>query len=199
MPALACASWESDPGDIGRPLTVRAPISGRIIDLATSPGQYQNDPAAALMTVADFSTVWVAANVPEKDIRRVSADEEALVDFNAYPGERLKGEVHSIGEVLDPETRTVKVRIRLDNATGRLKPGMFARVTLRGRESPELLVPPSALQVRGDRNFLFVEKEPWAFERRAVDVGEALPGGTCISSGLAAGERIVTAGTILLP
>jgi cobalt-zinc-cadmium efflux system membrane fusion protein len=188
-----------DPGQVGRPLQVRAPVSGRIIDLATASGEYQNDPAAVLMTVADLSTIWVTANVPEKDIQRVAVGEEALIDFSAYPGQRLLGRVQFIGEVLSPETRSVKVRIELDNPGGRLKPGMFARVTLRGKELPELLVPPAALVVRADKSYLFVEKAPWTFERRVVEVGDALPEGTCIVRGLAAGERIVTANTIVFP
>ena len=188
-----------DLGQVGRPLQVRAPVSGRIIDLATTSGEYQNDPAAVLMIVADLSTIWVTANVPEKDIQRVAVGEDALIDFSAYPGQRLIGRVQFIGEVLAPETRSVKVRIELDNPGGRLKPGMFARVTLRGKESPELLVPPAALVVRADKSYLFVEKAPWTFERRAVEVGDALPEGTCIVRGLAAGERIVTANTIVFP
>jgi cobalt-zinc-cadmium efflux system membrane fusion protein len=186
-------------GDVGKPLTVRAPIAGRIIDLATAPGQYWNDPTAVVMTVADLSSLWVAASVPENDIQRVTVGEEALVDFNAYPGQRLTGKVLFIGEILAPETRTVKVRIQLDNAEGRLKPGMFARVTLRGTESPELVVPPAALQLRGEKNYLFVENAPWKFERRAVEVGDHLSGGICVTAGLIAGERVVTAGTILMP
>ena len=188
-----------DPGQVGRPLQVRAPVSGRIIDLATASGEYQNDPAAVLMIVADLSTIWVTANVPEKDIQRVAVGEDALIDFSAYPGQRLVGRVQFIGEVLAPETRSVKVRIELDNPGGRLKPGMFARVTLRGKELPELLVPPAALVVRADKSYLFVEKAPWTFERRVVEVGDALPEGTCIVRGLAAGERIVTANTIVFP
>jgi membrane fusion protein, heavy metal efflux system len=188
-----------DPGQVGRPLQVRAPVSGRIIDLATASGEYQNDPAAVLMTVADLSTIWVTANVPEKDIQRVSVGDQALIDFSAYPGERLVGHVQFIGEVLAPETRSVKVRIELDNPRGRLKPGMFARVILRGKELPELLVPPAALVVRADKSYLFVEKAPWTFERRVVEVGDVLPEGTCIVRGLAPGERIVTANTIVFP
>jgi cobalt-zinc-cadmium efflux system membrane fusion protein len=188
-----------DPGQVGRPLQVRAPVSGRIIDLATASGEYQNDPAAVLMTVADLSTIWVTANVPEKDIQRVTVGDEALIDFSAYPGERLAGRVQFIGEVLVPETRSVKVRIELNNPGGRLKPGMFARVALRGKESPELLVPPAALVVHADKSFLLVEKAPWIFERRVVEVGDALPEGTCILHGLVSGERIVTANTIVFP
>ena len=188
-----------DPGQVGRPLQVRAPVSGRIIDLATASGEYQNDPAAVLMTVADLSTIWVTANVPEKDIQRVSVGDEASIDFSAYPGQRFVGRVQFIGEVLVPETRSVKVRIELDNPGGRLKPGMFARVSLRGKESPELLVPPAALVVRADKSYLLVEKAPWTFERRVVEVGDALPEGTCILRGLAPGERIVTANAIVFP
>ncbi len=188
-----------DPGEIGKPLVVRSPISGRIIDLSTAPGQYQNDPAAVLMVVADLSTIWVTAQVPEKDIQRVAIGDDARLQFSAYPGERFEGRVQFIGDVLALETRTVKVRIQLANEQRRLKPGMFARVTLQGKESPELVVPASALLVRGDKSFLFVEKAPWTFERRPVELGEPLATGVSVAHGLSAGERIVTADTILLP
>lgn len=188
-----------DPGLVGRPVTVRAPVSGRIIDLAVAPGEYQNDPAAVLMTVADLSTIWVTANVPEKDIQRVVVGEEASIDFAAYPGESFAGRVAFIGEVLSPETRSVRVRIELSNPNGRLKPGMFARVILRDKAASELVVPATALQVRGDRNYLFVEKAPWTFERRTVEVGATLPDGVCIARGLSAGERVATTNTIVFP
>jgi len=188
-----------DPGGIGNPLTVRAPITGRIIDLATAPGQYQNDPAAVLMVIADLSTIWVTAQVPEKDIGRVSVGDDARVQFSAYPAERFEGRVRFVGDLLAPETRTVKVRIQLANEGHRLKPGMFARVALQGKNSSELVVPSSALLVRGDKNFLFVEKAPWTFERRAVEVGEPLALGVPVTHGLSAGEHIVTSNTILFP
>lgn len=188
-----------DLGEVGKPLTVRAPIDGRVIDLATAPGQYQNDPAAVLMVIADLSTIWVTAQVPEKDIQRVAVGDDARVQFSAYPGERFAGRIQFVGDVLAPETRTVKVRIQLANAQHRLKPGMFARVTVQGKEAPELVVPASALLVRGDRSFLFVEKAPWTFERRPVETGEPLAVGVSVVRGLTAGERIVTANTILFP
>jgi cobalt-zinc-cadmium efflux system membrane fusion protein len=188
-----------EPGDVGHPLTVRSPISGRVIDLGTAPGQYQNDPAAVLMVVADLSTVWVTAQVPEKDIQRVRLGDDARVNFSAYPGEPFQGRVRFIGDVLAPETRTVKVRIELPNADHRLKPGMFARVTLQGRASPELVVPASSLLVRGDHSYLLVEKAPWVFERRPVEVSEPLAMGLAVTRGLSAGERVVTANTILFP
>ena len=188
-----------DPGLVGRPVTVRAPVSGRIIDLAVAPGEYQNDPAAVLMTVADLSTIWVTANVPEKDIQRVAVGEDAVIDFAAYPGEHFTGRVAFIGEVLMPETRSVRVRIELGNPSGRLKPGMFARVILRDKEAPEMVVPATALQVRGDHSYLYIEKAPWTFERRAVEAGETLSDGICIVRGLSDGERVATTNTIVFP
>jgi cobalt-zinc-cadmium efflux system membrane fusion protein len=188
-----------EPGDVGRPLTVRAPISGRVIDLATAPGQYQNDPAAVLMVIADLSSVWVTAQVPEKDIQRVAVGDDAQVQLSAYPGERFAARVRFVGDILATETRTVKVRLELANERGRLKPGMFARVTVQGKEAPELVVPASALVVRGDRSFLFVEKAPWTFERRPVELGEPLPAGVPVLRGLTAGERVVVSNAILLP
>ncbi|MCL2625467.1 MAG: efflux RND transporter periplasmic adaptor subunit [Cystobacterineae bacterium] len=187
------------PSDVGKPLVIRSPIAGRIVELTTAPGQYQNDASTPVMTVADLSAVWVAASVPEKDIRYVRLGEEALVALNAYPGEQFEGHVEHIGEVLTAETRAVKVRIALDNTAGRFKPGMFARATLRGGEVHELLAPTSALVLRGERTFLYVEKAPWQFERRLADIGERIGDRTCILAGLSEGERIITSGTVLLP
>jgi membrane fusion protein, heavy metal efflux system len=188
-----------EPGDVLRSLTVRSPIAGRVIDLTTAPGQYQNDPTAVLLVIADLSTIWVSAQVPEKDLQRASVGDEATAQFGAWPGERFEGKVRFVGDLLAPETRTVKVRIELPNERRRLKPGMFARVTVRGEAVRELVVPATALQVRGDRSFLFVEKAPWRFERRPVEVGEPLGGGVPVVRGLRAGERIVTTNTILFP
>ncbi len=187
------------PGDGGRTLTVRSPIAGRVIDLATAAGQYQGDPAAVLMVVADLSTIWVTAQVPEKDLQRVAVGDEATVQFNAYPGERFGGRVLLVGDVLAPETRTVKVRIALGNAGHRLKPGMFATVGIMGKEKSELLVPASALVVRGDRSFVLVEKALATFERRPVELGEPVAAGVPVTRGLLPGERIVTADAILFP
>lgn len=102
--------------------------------------------------------------------------------FGAYPLERLRGTVQFIGDVLAPETRTVKVRIALANPAHRFKPGMFARVA-----------------VRGEEDALYVEKATGRLERRAVLLGDLLPAGVEITSGFEAGERVVTSNTILIP
>lgn len=193
-------------GTVGGPLTVTSPIAGRVIDLATAPGQYQSDPATVLLTVADLETVWVTASVQEKDVRRVKKDEDAEVIFAAYPGETTAGKVLFVGDLLDPETRAIKVRIALQNPEARFKPGMFATVTFKGAKAPEIVAPTPAVVIRGEKSWIFVEKEPWTFERRSVEVGEQLSatstGATedriAVTKGVSPGERIVIKNAVLL-
>lgn len=188
-----------DPGAVGGPLTVLSPLTGRVIDLNTAPGQYQNDPAAVLMTVADLSSVWVTASVQEKDIRRVHDGDQATAAFAAYPGEVFHGSVTHVGDLLDPQTRAIKIRVGFDNPQGRLKPGMFATVTFRGESVPEVVVPAPALLVGGERSTVYVEVAPWTFERRAVEPGGPHGDLVVINRGLVAGERAVVRDAVLLP
>jgi cobalt-zinc-cadmium efflux system membrane fusion protein len=183
---------------IGEPLTVRSPINGRVIDLAVTPGEFKNDPNAVLMTVADLDTVWVTANVQEKDIRRVHKGDEATSIFAAYPGETFTGKVLIVSDLLDPETHAIKVRVAFDNDDGRLKPGMFATVSFASTAAAEVVVPSTALILIGDKNYVFVEQAPWAFARRSVETAETQNGITIIKSGLKAGEKIVVKDAVLL-
>jgi cobalt-zinc-cadmium efflux system membrane fusion protein len=187
------------PGGVGGPLTVISPIAGRVIDLSTAPGQYQNDPAAVLMIVADLSVVWLTANVQEKDIRRVHVDDEADAEFVAYPDEKFKGKVLFVGDLLDPDTRTIKVRVSFENRDFRLKPGMFATVKFQGETTQKLLVPADAVVLGGEKSRVFVEVAPWTFQKRDVEVGEQIGQRLVIKKGLAAGTRIVTTNAVLLP
>ena len=187
------------PGNVGGLLTVTSPINGRVIDLSTAPGQYQNDPATVLMIVADLSTVWVTANVQEKDIRRVSQGDEAVATFVAYPGESFKGNVLFVGDLLDPETRTIKVRVAFVNPETRLKPGMFATVTFKNKAIPEVVVPTTAIVLSGEKSQVYVEKAPWTFEKRAVELGDQLSGRVAIARGIDVGDRIVIENAVMLP
>jgi len=186
------------PSGVGGPLEVRSPIAGRVIDLTVSPGQFVNDPAALIMTVADLSTVWVTASVQEKDIRRVHTGDNASVAFAAYPGENFTAPVLMTGDLLDPETRAIKVRISLPNADARLKPGMFATVTFKSSAVPEVVVPAQAVVLHGDKSSVFVETSPWKFDRKDVCVGDQRDGKIIVTQGLQAGTRIVTANAVLL-
>jgi len=187
-----------DPGSLGIALTVRSPISGRVTELQVAPGEFRNDPNSVLLVVADLSTVWVTANVQEKDIRRVHKGDDASATFAAYPGEEFKGNVLSVGDLLDPDTRTIKVRIAFENPETRLKPGMFATVTFTGPPVNEVMVPTRALVLIGDESFVFVETAPWQFKRRVVQPGEQQGDSTVIGSGLRQGERVVVEDAVFL-
>jgi len=187
------------PGAVGGPLTVTSPIAGRVIDLSTAPGQFQNDPAAVLMIVADLSTVWLTASVQEKDIRRVRQGDEASATFAAYPDEVFTGNVLFVGDLLDPDTRTIKVRVAFQNPEFRLKPGMFATVTFRGPPLAEVVVPTTAIVVGGDKSYAYVEIAPWTFDKRQVEVGEQIGDRIAVTKGLDVGSRVVVSNAVVLP
>jgi cobalt-zinc-cadmium efflux system membrane fusion protein len=178
-------------------LAVRAPISGRVVDLDAAAGGYWNDATAPLMTVADLSRVFVSANAQEKDLGRVYPGQPASVSFDAYP-EPLAAKVGFVGALLDPDTRTVKVRIPCDNRDGRLKPGMFAQATFRARAHQGILVPLTAIVQGGFDARAFVEVAPWAFEPRIVTLGPQVGERIEVVAGLKPGERVVVRDGVLL-
>jgi membrane fusion protein, heavy metal efflux system len=182
----------------GRLLTVTAPVSGSITTLAVAPGTMINDPTQSLMTIADLSTVWVTAMVPEKDVAAISKDQDADVTLMAYPSRVLHGKVLFVSDVIEPDSRRNKVRIAFANADHALKPNMFATVTLVGAERSRIVLPSSALLMNNDRTSVFVAVAPWTFERRTVD--PELDEGTsvAIDSGVSAGDQVVVKGGILL-
>lgn len=181
-----------------REYTLRAPISGRVIEMAGAQGGFWNDVNAPIMTVADLSTVWLSANVAEKDIAAIFIGQKATITLNAYPAEALTSTVKYIGEVLDPETRTIKVRLALENTQGKFRPGMFARVTFLGQAHSAPVVPTTALLQSGLYTRVFVEKTHFIFESRIVETGSVIGDWVEITSGLQAGEKIVVKEGVLL-
>ena len=200
---------DPDMPDKSRTLTITSPISGSVIDLAAAPGALWNDSTAALMTVADLSTVWVTANVPEKDTSLVAKEQLVNIIFAAYPGEIFNGHVLFVSSVLDPDTRRTKVRINMQNPAIRFKPGMFANVTFFAPSRMMPVVPTSALVLKDDINQVFVEVAPNAQGRTAaapgrtfkavpVEVGFEQGDEAAVQSGLKVGDRVVVKGGVLL-
>jgi cobalt-zinc-cadmium efflux system membrane fusion protein len=179
-------------------LTVSAPVSGSITSLSVANGNMINDPTQPIMTVADLSTVWVAALVPEKDLDAVAKGQDAEVHLNAYPGEVRHGTVLFVSDVIEPDSRRNKVRIAFLNADSALKPNMFATVRLRGTPHARVVLPTSALLMNNDRTTVFVATAPWTFERRTVDVHLEEGPTVAIGSGVKAGEPVVVKGGVLL-
>jgi membrane fusion protein, heavy metal efflux system len=180
-----------------------APFAGRIIGRNLTRGEVV-ETSEILFVVANLAEVWVRANIPEKDIPFVhsvhaSGGTQAEVRINAYPKETFMGTITYVGDVLDPVTRTMQLRLELPNPEGRLKPEMFATIRLQSESQPHrLAVPESALQREQGRIFVFVQRSVTEYEAREVQIGESNGTFTSILGGLSEGDRVVTHGAFIL-
>jgi membrane fusion protein, heavy metal efflux system len=183
---------------INSKVAVRAPFSGKIVERHATLGEVI-EPATNLFTLADLSTLWVIADVPEKDIPVLKTDLSVEIKVSPYPDEIFKGSVTFIGDQIDPSTRAVKVRTEVDNSLGKLKPEMFAtvKISAAGKENV-LAIPESAVQRDGEKAVVFVAKGGSTFEKRHVTVGPEANGFYEALSGLEQGEMIVTRGAFTL-
>jgi membrane fusion protein, heavy metal efflux system len=181
-----------------RLLSVKAPVSGSVIDLQVAPGAFLNDPTAAIMTIANLETIWVTANVPEKDIAFVFPGQTVKVTFRSYPEEVFSGTVLFVSDVVEADTRRNKVRIAFNNPDKILKPNMFADATFVAPSMSRLMVPTSALLMTNDRTSVFVEVSDWAFERRDIEIAYQEGAAVAIKSGIQPGERVVVKGGVRL-
>jgi membrane fusion protein, heavy metal efflux system len=181
-----------------RLLSVKSPVSGSVISLQVAPGAFVNDPTASMMTIANLDTVWVTANVPEKDVSFIFTGQTVKVTFASYPDRAFNGKVLFISDVIEPDTRRNKVRIAFENADKALKPNMFANVTFVAPSVTRIMVPNSALLMTNDKTSVFVEVASWAFERRDVEIAHQEGAAAAIKSGLEPGERVVVKGGVRL-
>ena len=188
----------ADQKEQSRLLSVKAPVSGSVIDLSVAPGAFLNDPTAAMMTIANLDTIWVTANVPEKDIAFVFPGQTVNVTFRSYPDDVFSGKVLFVSDVVESDTRRTKVRIAFDNPDRILKPNMFADATFVAPPVSRLIVPTSALLMTNDRTSVFVEVSNWAFERRDVEIAYQEGAAVAIKSGIRPGERVVVKGAVRL-
>jgi len=176
---------------------VVAPFAGTVIAKTAVMGELapQDQP---LVTVADLSTVWIEADLFEKDLSEAKTGAHATVSIVAYPNEHFQGRLTYISSTMDPQSRTVKARVEAPNPDGKLKPGMFATVNIAsGTGGKALMVPEVAVTLMQDTPTVFVA-EKGGFEPRPVEVGERFAGKAVIKSGLAAGERVVVSGAYSL-
>lgn len=178
------------------PLT--SPLAGTVIQKKATVGEL-GTPSEPLFTVADLSKVWIEANLTEDTLSKVKVGSAATVTVTAYPGERFVGRVTYVANLLDKDSRTIPARIEVENKDGRLKPEMFATAIIdtNGAKREALAVPDAAILMLQGQPTLFVE-EHGGYEARAIEPGEKLSGRTVIKSGVAAGEKVVTAGAYAL-
>lgn len=177
---------------------VRAPIGGTVIERLATEGTAIT-PGTALLVISDLSRVWVVAEIDERLVGRVTTGHAAVIETPAYPGETFTGTLTAVGDVVNPATRRVTLRIESANADRRLKPQMFVNVTLSGAAPRRMLVVPSrAVQTMDGEQVVFVRTAPDRFTRRPVTTGSEVDGDVEIVAGLSEGEIVATAGAFLL-
>ena len=186
------------PGAVGQKLTVRAPISGKVLEIAVTTSEFKNDTSASLLTIADLSAVWVSSDVQESHIGLVRIGERVEISLSAYPNEKFSGRVLQIADTEDPTTRTIKVRSELPNPAGRLRPEMYAQIRLVGEPKPQPVVPSVAIVQSEGQSLVYRELSQGVFEPVTVTTGAKVGNKIAILSGLSAGDRIVTDGVMLL-
>jgi cobalt-zinc-cadmium efflux system membrane fusion protein len=186
------------PGQFGQKITLRAPVSGKVLELSTVPGEFRNDTNAPLMTIADLSVVWIASDVPETALRHVQVGESVEIELSAYPGERFHARVMRIADMVDPATRTVKVRAELQNPGGRLLPEMFGRIRHVVSTRRMTVAPASAVIQSQMGPAVYRETSPGRFLLTKVTTGDRAGDLLGITGGLKPGDRIVTDGVLLL-
>jgi Cu(I)/Ag(I) efflux system membrane fusion protein len=147
--------------------------------------------------LVDLSTVWVTAQVPEAQLRFVTAGVEGTLALTAFPGRTWSGQVRFIDPQLDPATRTVRVRLAFDNPKGELRPELFGELRL-ARPSRQVLQVPTDAIVPGPKPLVFVARGGGRFEPRVVTLGEATGERTEVKGGLGEGDEVVTGGLFLL-
>jgi Cu(I)/Ag(I) efflux system membrane fusion protein len=178
-------------------LAVNAPASGVVLKKLVQPGQYVKT-GDVLYEVADLSKVWAEADVFEVQMKDVKVGHRAVITSPSYPGKSFVGKVSFVYPFLNPETRSMKVRVELSNPDGLLKPDMFVTASLRAPESQALSVPASAVLDTGKRQVVYVETAPGHFRPREVSLGGKAMGYYPVLSGLTEGEKVATSGGFLI-
>jgi cobalt-zinc-cadmium efflux system membrane fusion protein len=173
---------------------IRAPIAGVVLKRLVSIGTVVN-PADDLMVIANLSTLWVIAEVPESQAAFVRSGQGVEITVAAFPERRFPGRVVYLGESLSPETRTVQVRCLVQNPRGQLRPEMYATVQINtGQKQSVLAVPRDAVHEMQGGQVVFIALGKGKFEKRVVQTGRGQDNWIEITNGLEAGQRIVTRG-----
>lgn len=182
---------------------VVAPFDGRVIARNLTKGEVV-ETTEKLFVVADLSEVWVTAKIPEKDIPYIRNDQTGPgqlveVHVSAYPGQTFQGSITYVGDVLEPATRTMRLRLELPNPERKLKPEMYATVRVYSDPEPNvLLLPETAIQRDRDRQFVFVQREPGLFEIRPVQLGDSNGKEVKVLGGVEEQDAVVITGSYVL-
>jgi cobalt-zinc-cadmium efflux system membrane fusion protein len=184
----------------GSTFEIRSPLDGFIIQKNINQDMLlRNDRTDNIFDIAEIDDVWAIANVNESDINQVKLGIDASVTTLSYPDKKFHGKVDKIFNIIDPETKAMKVRIKLSNPNFLLKPEMRASIKLSYDENTSMIaIPSEAVIFDKSKNFVMVFKDRNNIETRQVEVYRQLSNVTFISSGLNEGEKVITENQILI-
>jgi Cu(I)/Ag(I) efflux system membrane fusion protein len=184
-------------GKVQRALTLRSPLSGIVTAKNVTEGA-RITPADSPFEITDLSRVWVLVDAYETELGRVKTGMSAEFTLPAYPGKVYRGKVAFVDPVLDPKTRTAKLRVALANPSGDLKPEMFGEVLLKSQGHKGILIPLDAVLDAGTSKVVFIALGNGRFAPREVTVGTPVGEKTEILSGLKPGEEVVVRANFLV-
>jgi cobalt-zinc-cadmium efflux system membrane fusion protein len=178
---------------------VRAPGAGVVVEKEITTGEVI-EAGRKVFTISDLSTVWILVNIFEKDLAQVNKNSAVRIETDSYPGEIFAGKVAYIADVVDPQNRTVALRVAVANPTRRLKPGMFAtaEVVTSGASVQAIVIPSSAVQRLEGKPAAFIQLDDGSFVRRDLELGRQIGDRFEVKSGLQEGDRVAITGTFTL-
>lgn len=188
---------------VNQQLSLRSGVAGIVVERNLNPGQElrpdQSGPGApALFVVSDPTSLWVQIDAREAEVGTLQVGSVFELEVPAYPRRRFEGRVMALADAIDPLTRTVKVRGIVANADRQLKSEMLATAHVQRRQSDGVVVPASAVLLRGEKHWVFVSPKPGVFEAREVEQGAANAQQVILKHGLEVGEQVVTENALLL-
>ena len=201
MVGVDVTQFASRKGNDNHPLVpISSLVGGIVMEKAVTQGEVVS-PEKMLFWVADLSTLWVVIDVYEKDMSRLRVGTGVKVSVTAFPDKVFKGKISYIADVVDEKTRTEKARVTIDNASGRLKPGMFASVLIEARNVGAeriITVPEEAVQIESAARYVFVQVAPDKFKRRDIETGRSLGKSLEVTAGLKESEAVAVKGAFIL-
>jgi cobalt-zinc-cadmium efflux system membrane fusion protein len=179
---------------------IKAPIAGYVVEKKINRDmKIRADLSDNIFTISELSDVWVVANVYESDISNIKLGYDADITTLSYPDKTLHGKVDKIFTVLDPISKVMKIRVKLDNEDNMLKPEMFAYVTVSSAEDKSFpCILSRAVIFDKSKNFVMVYHDPSHIETREIEIYKTSVGTTYIKHGLAAGEQVISQGHMLI-
>ena len=196
VPAEEIARLQRVPVAVPR-ITLRAAVNGTVLERNVTQGQYVAADVP-LFTIADLSSVWVLADLYEMDFGRVRAGDRATFVADALPDRSFPAKIEFVYPTVSSETRTLKVRLSIENPGGLLKPGMYGRVRVNGRAGSALMVPGEAVVNTGEHQYVFLARQGGQFEPRMVWTGTEDGDRVQILKGVAEGDTVVASASLLI-